>query len=80
MRLLLLDPNLQVELGGFLSRLAYVTNLQSVSYRQPSTVSYIFILSLVFRVIATYIFPSYLLLASNKDCVLYRLYVLRVGA
>ena len=35
--LLLIDSNLQVELGGFLSRLAHVTNLQSVSHRQPST-------------------------------------------
>ena len=36
--LLLIDSNLQVELGGFLSRLAHVTNLQSVSHRQPLTV------------------------------------------
>ncbi len=35
--LLLINSNLQVEFGGFLSYLVYVTNLQSVSYRQPLT-------------------------------------------
>src|SRR6266705_140364 len=35
--LLLIDSNLQVEFGGFLSRLAHVTNPQSVSHRQSLT-------------------------------------------
>ena len=43
-------------------------------------VSCVFILSLIFRIIATYIFPSYLLLASYKNRALYGPYILRVGA
>ena len=43
-------------------------------------VFYIFILSLIFRIMAIYIFPFYSPLASHKVYTLYRLYISRIGA